>query len=715
MEYARIMAALRRRRFIILFAVLGCTLLTAFGATRLKREYLATATLMPQEQALGTISELARPAEAEQVRDELDGRQDRLKTVATILNSPEVLGTVIQKLGLKTTPTLLQENIEVKEVTSQVLRVAVKDTDPQKASGTVNAIVDTFVTFFSDLRSREARKQLELAEQEKRAADLELADAGGELGQFKKSSDISSLEEQTRVALESSRQVSETRNTAEASLRDVSAQVAHVQQLLARTPAKREIKESASQDKLVDKLQLDVAALSSALDKELSARTDEHPNVIRLKEQLAEAEGRLSRASTQMATTVRVVDNPERDRLELQLRELQNQRDGLMARVATLNAETSRLQSKVSRYSGADVQISLLTQRYTLAQQRQNAANNRLGQIRSVTAMLAGGSPIAIVDRAGPQNPPFDLSQGRTLRLTALAFLMSLAVCIALAVGLEMADRRVRTVADAETLMHLPVVSVVPQLMGRTNAGTLCLTTENDPSSHLAESYHFLANHILRQTSQRANTVLMGVTARPGQGATTALSNLAVALARAGRQVVLIEADLRRPFLQEVFETDQKPGLTDVLKGSVPVRDALAATQVENLRLLPGGSTSADPWSLLLKPELGRVVQELRESADYVIFNVPSATVFADAMCVASHVDGAVLVMRSSEMPSGAEQKVRDWLDDADVPVMGMVLNGVPSREMETSDFHRSYTARRANVVPPALSAPATAPVRRVA
>ncbi|MGV3721191.1 MAG: GumC family protein [Actinomycetota bacterium] len=709
------MAALRRRRFLILFAVLGCTLLTAFGATRMKREYLATATLMPQEQALGTISELARSPEAEQERDELDGRQDRLKTVATILNSPEVLGTVIQKMGLKTTPALLQENIEVKEVTSQVLRVAVKDTDPQKAGGTVNSIVDTFVTFFSDLRSREARKQLKLAEAEKAAADAELAEAGGALARFKKSSDISSLEEQTRVALESSRQVGETRNAAEASLRDVSAQVAHVQQLLARTPAKREIRESATQDKLVDKLQLDVAALRSALDKELTARTDEHPNVVRLKQQLTEAEQRLTRASSQMATTIRVVDNPERDRLELQLRELQNQRDGLMARVATLNAETSRLQSKVSRYSGADVQISLLTQRYTLAQQRQNAANNRLSQIRSVTAMLAGGSPIAVVDRAGPQNPPFDLSQGRTLRLTVLAFVMSLAVCIALAVGLEMADRRVRTVADAETLMHLPVVSVVPQLGGRTNAGKLCLTTENDPSSHLSEAYHFLANHILRQTGRRESTVLMGATARPGQGATTALTNLAIALARAGRHVVLIEADLRRPFLHEVFDTDHKPGLTDALKGSVPVSEALSGTHIENLRLLPAGSTTADPWSLLWKPELARIVQELRESADYVIFNVPSATVFADAMCVAPHVDGAVLVMRSSEMPSGAEQKVRDWLEDAEVPVMGMVLNGVPSREMETTDFHRSYTARPANVVAPALTAPAAAPVRRVA
>lgn len=714
MDYARIMTALRRRRWLILCAVLACTALTAFGASRMPREYVATATLMPQEQALGSISELARPAGAEAERDELDGRQDRLKTVATVLTSPEVLGTVIQQLKLKTTPSLLQEDIEVKEVTSQVLRISVKNADPKLASATVNSIVDTFTKFYADLRSREARKQLDMASHEKNEANTELASAGRALQSFKRSSNISSLEEQTKTALENTRQIEETRNTAEAQLREVTAQVAHVRSNLSRTPQMKEIKESSTQTTLVDKLRLDVAGLRTNLDKELSVHTDEHPSVVRLREQLAEAEKRLETESARMHTSVKVIANPEREQMELRLKELENQRDGLMARVGSLNADQSRLQSQVSRYSGADVQLNLLTQRYTLAQQRQNAADARLGQFRSVAAMLSGGSPIAVVDRAGAHNPPYDMSQGRTLRLTLLAFVMSLAVCIALSIGLELADRRVRTVADVESLMELPVVSVVPRLRG--TAGSLCLTSENDPASHLAEAYHFLANHILRQTFRRENTVLMGATARPGQGATTALTNLAIGLARAGRQVVIVEADLRRPFLHEVFEADHKPGLTDALQGRVSVQEALAPTQIENLRLMAGGSTVVDPWSLLWKPSMGQLVQELREVADYVIFNVPSATVFADAMCVAPHVDGAVLVMRTSEMPSGAEQKVREWLEEVEVPVMGVVLNGVPSREMETTEFHRSYTARRADAAPaPALAPPTAAPVRRAA
>ena len=178
---------------------------------------------------------------------------------------------------------------------------------------------------------------------------------------------------------------------------------------------------------------------------------------------------------------------------------------------------------------------------------------------------------------------------------------------------------------------------------------------------------------------------------------------------------MLVEADLRRPFLHQAFACDAKPGLTDVLQDRVNLQSALQPTEVENLVLLPGGTVVQDPWSLLLRPSLKATVETLRDSADYVIFNVPSATVFADAMCVAQHIDGAILVMRTSEMPNGAEHKVRSWLEELDVPVMGVVLNGVPARDMETADFHRTYTARRADSPRPALQAPVSPPVRRSA
>jgi capsular exopolysaccharide synthesis family protein len=715
MDYARVMTALRRRRWWIVLAVLSCTFLTAFGSLRMKREYLASATLMAQEQAMGSLSELAKPIEGDYERDDLTGRQDRIKTIGTVLTSPGVLQPVIRELRLNTTPAKLQEDIEVKEVTSQVLRVLYKDENPALAQKIVNGIVDTFVGFYADMRSAEARKQIDALEQDRRAADRELQAAGTALERFKRASNISSLPDQMRVGLEQARQTEEERNRTEAEYREVAARVGNAETTLSGMPETREVRESATQTALLERMRTEVSDLRSQLSKELTAHTEEHPNVKRLQQQLAQAERRLDAESAKMQTSVRVIPNPDREALQNRLRDLRNQRDGLAARVARLNSALSRIQAQVSGYSGKDVEQSLLTQRYTLAEQRLNAIVARLGYLRNAANMLASGQPIAVVDRPGPGNPPWDLSQGRAFRLTALAFIMSLAMCVALAIALEMADRRVRTIEDAEALTGLPVVSTVPRLPGRARAGALCLTAENDPASHLAESYHFLANHILRQTLHRENTVLMAATARPAQGATTAMCNLAVALARAGRQVVLVEADLRRPFLHQAFDQDPKPGLTDVLQGRTPLHEALAPTEVENLRLLTSGTTVRDPWALLWQPSMGTLVQQLRDTADYVVFNVPSATVFADALCIAPHVDGAVIVMRTSEMPNGADHRVRQWLAEVNVPALGVVLNGVPARDMESYDFHRSYTSRRADAPAPALAPPVSPPVRRSA
>jgi len=718
MNYTRVMSALRRRRWWILSAVTACTLATGYGATRMPREYAATAQVMPGEAALGTLKELETPLEVAQDKDDLVGRQDRLKTVAAVLTSPTVIGRVIEQQRLNTTPAKLLEEISVEEVTSQMLRISVKDKEAARASAIVNGIVDEFVRYYTDLRSQEARKQLALVDSERRKAEKELRLASASLHGFKKSGQISSLEDQTKALLEQSGLLSDERNKAEARLREVSAQFESVSESLNRAAPTKEIREASTNALLLDKLRGEVVDLKRALDKELGLHTEEHPNVKRLQNELAEAQTRLATESTSKHETVRVIPNPERETLLVTRRQLMNERDGLMARVASLNNDLGRLQARVSSLSGKDVELSVLAQRYAQAQQRQAALTNRAGQLRNVAASLSNGTPIQVVDRADQHNPPQDLSVGRTLRLTALALVMSLAMCVALAIAMETADRRVRTLEDAEELAHLPVVSVVPQLAGRASAGTLCLTAENDPDSHLAESYHFLANHVLRQTFSRESTVLMGATGRPGQGATTALSNLAIALARAGRQVVLVEADMRRPFLHEVFCREEKPGLSDVLQRTATVQDALAPTHVENLRLLSAGTKVKDPWSLLWQPYMADVVQQLREEATYVIFNVPSATVFADALGIAPHVDGAILVMRTKEMPNGAELKVQSWLDEVNVPVMGLVLNGVPAKDMDTAEFHRDYAKPRRGETPaamPALGDGVTAPVRRSA
>lgn len=715
MDYGRVMAALRRRRWLILLVVLGTTALTAFATTRMKREYQASATLMANEGALNPLPILRKQGTGDEPREELPEAQDKLKTIVEFLKSRGVVGEVIQKKDLKTTPELYDKQLDIQELTSRMLRVSYKDEDPKRAAEVVNTHVKIGVERYTSLRSQEARKQLDRVKHDQDVAKRALTYASNRLEQFKTSRKITSLDKQTEEMTKRANQLEADRTAAEAELRTVSAQVDNAEVALARMPATKTTEKNITQTEVLEKLKLDRNELAKTLEKLKAQYTEDHPAVQRAQQELDRAETRLKDEQSRLTTVKEVVPNPDREVLATTLRDLRRTRDGLSAKVRSLTARSSGLQAEVAQQAGLDVELNLLNQQYTLAEQRLNGLTLRQQQLEMAMGMLDRGESIGTVDRAGGVNPPADLSRGRTLKLSALAFVMSLAVCLALSIAMEMSDRRVHSVEDVEVLTQLPVVSVIRQLPGRASQGSLCLTAERDPASHLAESYHFLANHVLRHTLQRESTVLMAATARPGQGATTALSNLAVALARAGRQVILVEADLRRPFLHEAYGCGSKPGLTDVLQERVSVDDALYPTPVKNLRLMPSGSTVPDPWSLLWQPSMGLTVQALREKVDYVIFNVPSATVFADALCVAPHVDGAIMVMRTSEMPNGAEQKVQQWLEEVQVPVMGVVLNGVPSKQMDTFEFHRSYTARRADTTPPALNAPASPAVRQAA
>lgn len=714
MDYLRLFRLILRYKWVLLAVVTVATAATWAGARLKGVVYEGTATLVPQQPALQAIGEgslgLANSLGNQQMAPVNPMEQQiRIQSLVALMTSPRVVGQLITKLGIRATPADLEKMIRVEMVTQEVLRVHATAATPEMAADLANGLASTFVQFYGDLSTNAITESTRLLNEQEKQAGKELEQCKIVVQKYKATHRISSLNDQMAGVLTRLNTVRQAREQAEAQLAAQDAQLVQAQSQLARTPEVVRVVEQTNDSAAVAQLRTEVAQLEKDLALERGIHTEMHPQVRALKAKLASATERLHQVEGRMVAHVRQGANPEYANLSRRVRELRQARDGSAAQVAAYSRGIKPLQQELQSYAGADVQLAGLMQRYNIAEQRWTTVLTRLRQAEANADLIRRSSAIAIVDTAGPQNPPADISQNKAKKLTIAAFCLSLALGVFVLAAWDYLDRRVRTSADAEAMIELPIAGVVPRSLPRPAAAPLSQLPALIPASPETEAYRFLSLHLLLSRSDNPVRVLMTATARPGQGATTMISNLAVTLAQGNCRVILVDADLRRPNLHEIFELPNEVGLTTVLAEGLPVERALQTTLLPNLALLSSGPVVENPWALLRSTAMEGLIRRLRQMADFVLIDTPSAAAFADAFNIAPLVDGVFMVVRSSYQPTGIEVKIKQMFEAAGVSTFGAILNDVPMDAVDSCRHYREHysttakAARRAEA--PALPA----------
>lgn len=190
-----------------------------------------------------------------------------------------------------------------------------------------------------------------------------------------------------------------------------------------------------------------------------------------------------------------------------------------------------------------------------------------------------------------------------------------------------------------------------------------------------AEAYRMLRTNLLYSQSRDGLSTVLVTSAAPGEGKTTTAANLAIAFAQQGQRVLLIDCDLRRPRMHQVFNVDNTPGLNEVLTGKVSLRAAIQPTQVTNLSIVTAGSFADAPAELLSGERMRQLVGFASGAYDLVLLDTPPVLAAAESMALATLVDGVVLVVRAGQTDrQEARQAVRQ-LTDVGADLLGAVLN----------------------------------------
>ncbi len=288
------------------------------------------------------------------------------------------------------------------------------------------------------------------------------------------------------------------------------------------------------------------------------------------------------------------------------------------------------------------------------------------GQDPAIKASVVDDAQVATV----PVSP-------RPARNIALASLLGLFVGFGIAIARELLDTSITSVSDVSAVTSTPI-------LGHINVDTAAVKLE--PTAVLsqsipwAEAFRMLRTNMRYVDVDQEHKLFVITSALPGEGKTTTAVNLAVTMSMANQRVVLVECDLRRPLVASRLGLDSSVGTTNVLIGSVGIREAIQTDQASGLSVLTSGPIPPNPSELLQSKSMESLLAHLRSDFDVVIIDAPPLLPVTDAAVLAAQADGAVVVVRHGRTTRDQLAHALDRLTAVDAEPAGVVINMVPSK-----------------------------------
>ena len=263
--------------------------------------------------------------------------------------------------------------------------------------------------------------------------------------------------------------------------------------------------------------------------------------------------------------------------------------------------------------------------------------------------------------------------QPRPLRNVALGIVLGLGLGLLLAFLAEALDTRVRSVDEVVDQLGLTLLGRLPP-PGRELRAPQILVERDSPA---AEAFRMLRTNLeFANLDVRAKTILI-TSAIEGEGKSTTAANLAAAFAIAGKSVVLVDLDLRRPSVHRFFGLQRTAGVTDVALGQASIEEALSRTGVAGLRVLQAGSTPPNPGEFVATQALREVLEEVAEHAELVLVDCSPLLQVGDAMTLSSAVDAVLVLTRLRSVNRQTLADLRRALEQLRAAVLGLVVTDV--------------------------------------
>jgi capsular exopolysaccharide synthesis family protein len=295
-------------------------------------------------------------------------------------------------------------------------------------------------------------------------------------------------------------------------------------------------------------------------------------------------------------------------------------------------------------------------------------------------------SNIRIIDAAERPRKP---SSPNTKTNLLLGFVGGLTLALALAFFFEYLDNRIKSPDELKDHLRLPFLGMVPAIFDKTIQNPLI---NNGVPNGFAESFRAVRTNLLFSSAEEGARSVIITSTGPGEGKTMVSSNLALALAQAGQRVLLIDSDMRKPRVHEVFDKPQSPGLSNVLVGNAKTSESVYKTHAHGLWVMPAGTHPPNPAELLGSKRFKEFIASMTTHFDWVLIDTPPVMAVTDASVIAHLASGVVFVVGAEMTSRHAASRAVEQLEQTRAKFFGAVLNRV---DLQHNSFYYSQYYRR--------------------
>lgn len=673
-------AALKRRWVLFVATFLIVMILAVLYTLQIDKVYRSQISILVQgrNQQFMTNGAMFDPLNNVSLTPSVDDIPSQME----VLQGFDVLRDAMVAIGQQPplpSPDLIQDPlVSVQQASmTNVLLLSVDSRNQNLAYQLAQQIPVTYAAYQRQALQKSLSDAIRFATNRDNEAKAKLDAAMADLQKFRAKNKITQIDDDTNYALRDYADAKDSASIAQQKEVDAQSALNSLQATLAATPAQIQDKSNQNNEQYVLVQQSKLADLEGQLAQAKVLYKSNNPKVQQLQGQV-DVQKKFVAKLPQVVNTGRLIRNPLLDVLHEKIAGAKSDYEGAASAAGVAQQKMDTAKERVDFITHQKGNYDDLNQKIVNAQNGMEVAQKTLLDLEQ---RQSEAQPP--VQEVGAVTPPKQIKPNWPIYLVA-SFVFAVAVGLGVVGVKERLDDKVYTVENARAIAGSRNLGAVPL---PNSARSLVVAGD----AKQAENFRLLRSNLLFTVGGEPMRSIAVVSGRNNEGRSEIASNLAASMALGSHDVVLIDANLRRPSLHKVMNVAEGPGLTDVILGYKSAREVLQESDVEGLKVITAGSEAGSSTELLASEAFSVLLDDLKEQFHFIIVDTSAALASADAQVAADACDGSVFVIKVGTTQKTAIRFCMDMLKRTRTNILGVIYNRPGKAKGPTSVAYEEY------------------------